>query len=252
MTALGLGGTWLAALPSAASTAEMDYLSRARQHVADLQGWSRPGRAEALEQARRPPLGKPVMGPGSFQAFGGIVPFRLELQPPWTGPGAPCGPSQPFSPPAVHAVGSSAPLLFSPPAAERLGLGPGPGEERPEWMRLRRQFAAALPEYAELIQANELGLVVRCLGRHEALSMAAPGLVQDAATAARVRASLAADPRTRDLPRNVTCETGGVRLHGPFANVAALALAVNAAVLVDGVREVRADLPDDMLVLAAR
>lgn len=130
-----------------------------------------------------------------------------------------------------------------PPAAPSVSLGSTESREDWDWAGLRRQVARGLTG-TRRIRFDREGLCVESERFNEPGRM--PGVVQDAAIAAGVRARLAGEPAVRLIVTDVECREGCVRIRGRFAHCPDAARVVAVALAVDGVREVRTDLPDDL------
>ena len=130
-----------------------------------------------------------------------------------------------------------------PPAAPGVSLGAIIAREDWDWAGLRRQLVQGLAG-TRRIRVERDGLCVESERFNEPGRM--PGVVQDAAIAARVRAQLAGEPALRLIVTDMECREGCVRIRGRFAHCPEAARAVTVALSVDGVREVRTDLPEDL------
>ena len=129
------------------------------------------------------------------------------------------------------------------PPTETVKLSNAEEPENWDWAGYRRQLVRALSSakkirferdaiYAEAERNNEPGRI--------------PGVVQDAAIAAGVRAKLAGEPSLRGIPLEVQCRESCIRLRGQCGRCADTARAIALALAVEGVREVRADLPGEL------
>lgn len=112
-----------------------------------------------------------------------------------------------------------------------------------DWAGLRRQLLSRI-QGARRLRFQELALIVDSARRLPARSPMGP--IVDASTAARVRARLAGDESLRGTGATAVCRDGRIQLSGQFARVLQTARAVNLALSVEGVREVRAELPADL------
>jgi hypothetical protein len=130
-----------------------------------------------------------------------------------------------------------------PPSAESVSLGVTESREGWDWAGLRRQVVRGMSG-ARRVRFDREGLWVESERFNEPGRM--PGVVQDAAIAAGVRARLAGEPELRLIVSDVLCREGCVRLRGRFEHCREAAQAVTVALAVQGVREVRTDLPEDL------
>lgn len=132
-----------------------------------------------------------------------------------------------------------------PPSAESVSLGVTESREGWDWAGLRRQMVRGLSGARRIrFDRESLSLCVESERFNEPGRM--PGVVQDAAIAAGVRARLAGEPELRLIVTDVQCREGCVRLRGRFEHCPEAARAVTVALAVQGVREVRTDLPEDL------
>ena len=132
------------------------------------------------------------------------------------------------------------PDLPSPPLVR---LGTSENREGWDWAGLRRQLTRAVAGTRRIRFEREfLGIESERFNEPGRI----PGLVQDAAIAAGVRSQLAGEPTLRGIVVDVQCREGCVRLRGQFANCPIASRILILALAVEGVREVRADLPDDL------
>jgi len=129
------------------------------------------------------------------------------------------------------------------PSVPPVRLGDDEAREGWDWAGFRRQLVRALAGVRRMRFERE-GLCVESDRYYEPGRI--PGVVQDAAIAAGVRAQLAGEPGLRVLPLEVQCREGCIRLRGSFAHCPETARAVIVALAVEGVREVRADWPVDL------
>ena len=124
-----------------------------------------------------------------------------------------------------------------------VSLGATDSREDWDWAGLRRQIVHGVVGSRRILFEREC----LCVESERFIEPGRiPGLVQDAAIAAGVRAGLAGELALRGIPLEVQCREGCVRLRGHFTNCQAAARVVTLALRVEGVREVRTDLPDDL------
>ncbi|OAI43014.1 hypothetical protein AYO41_00400 [Verrucomicrobia bacterium SCGC AG-212-E04] len=130
-----------------------------------------------------------------------------------------------------------------PPTAAPVSIGVTDTREGWDWAGLRRQIVRGLVG-ARRIRFERESLCVESERFNEPGRI--PGVVQDAAIAAGVRARLAAVAGLRVIVTDVQCREGCVRIRGRFVRCPEAAQAVLVALAVEGVREVRTDVPDDL------
>jgi hypothetical protein len=130
-----------------------------------------------------------------------------------------------------------------PPTTLPVRLSDGGERDGWDWAGFRRLLVRALAG-ARKIRFERDCLCVESERFNEPGRM--PGVVQDAAIATEVRARLAGEPSLRGAPLDVQCREGCVRIRGQFAHCQETARAVTVALAVEGVREIRADLPGEL------
>lgn len=129
------------------------------------------------------------------------------------------------------------------PQSETVRLTDDESREGWDWAGIRRQLVRALAGARKIRFERDL-ICVESDRFNEPGRI--PGVVQDAAIAAGVRARLAGEPTLRGSPLEVQCREGCIRLRGQCRRCPETSRAILLALSVEGVREVRADLPGDL------